>query len=224
MGGAGAMRWSVVAGVLVMGITVASTAAAAKRAKPYKKTDGARVATAEQSTPLDQFVGDQKGCEGGWKVLDGQRFVLDWPKSGFDGALLAVARCAAGAGKFGVGVRLLDGTSSFTTELAVNQWSPDAVQAVLVRDVNGDNTPDVVIAATAMTGVGPTGAQPFAVMDALVSTPETSSSAAYRAASEAERKAMERAKTAKAAGVLLAAAIRRAGKAAPSKSKARTKR
>lgn len=212
---------SMVAGLVASALGALPGAAAAK---PKLSPRAARPATPAQTTPLDQFVGEQKGCEGGWKTIDGQRFVIDWPKSGFDGALLVVAHCGAGAGTMGVGVRLLDGTSAFSSELAVNQWSPDEVKAVLVRDVNGDNVPDVVLAATAMTGVGPTGAQPFAVMDALVSTPETSSSAAYRAATEAERKAMERAQTAKSAGVLLAAAIRRAGKAAPSKSKARDKR
>jgi hypothetical protein len=208
MGGARAMRWSMVAGVVMTAMAVASTATAAKRAKPYKKTQGARATTAAQSAPLDQYIAAQKGCAGGWEFLDGQRFVLDWPRADFDGALLAVARCGEGAGQFGVGVRLLDGTSSFSTALAVNQWSPYKVRAVLVRDVNGDNTPDVVIAATAIPGAGPEAAVPFAVMDALVSTPETASTAAYRAAAEVERAAMAKAKTVKAAATLLAMKIR----------------
>lgn len=209
----------------VAGVGVASAAPSGKAAKASKAAKagkgrrGARAATAEQTTPLDQFVGEQKGCEGGWKTIDGQRFVLDWAKSGFDGALLVVAHCGAGAGKMGVGVRLLDGTSSYSAELAVNQWSPDEVKAVLVRDVNGDNVPDVVLAATAITGVGPTGAQPFAVMDALVSTPETSSTAVYRAAVEKEREAMAKAKDVRAAATALERKIRGTKTMGPAKKR-----
>ncbi|MEY3012116.1 MAG: hypothetical protein RIT45_851 [Pseudomonadota bacterium] len=209
-------------GLVVVGIgaVVSLFGPAAAHAKGKAKGKrGARVATAEQTTPLDQYVAEQKGCEGGWKTLDGQRFVLDWPKSGFDGALVVVASCGEGAGKYGVGVRLLDGTSSFSTELAVNQWSPDAVKAVLVRDVNGDGVPDVVLAATAMTGVGPTGAQPFAVMDALVSTPDTSNTAIYRAAAEHEREAMAKAKNVRAAATALERKLAGTKRPLPAKGK-----
>lgn len=209
-------------GLVVVGIgaVVSLFGPAAAHAKGKAKAKrGAWVATAEQTTPLDQYVAEQKGCEGGWKTLDGQRFVLDWPKSGFDGALVVVASCGEGAGQYGVGVRLLDGTSSFSTELAVNQWSPDAVKAVLVRDVNGDGVPDVVLAATAMTGVGPTGAQPFAVMDALVSTPDTSNTAIYRAAVEKEREAMAKAKDVRAAATALERKIAGTKRPLPTKGK-----
>lgn len=190
-------------------------------AKPKWTARSKHPATPAQTVPLDQFVAEQKGCERGWKTLEGERFVIDWPKSSLDGALLVVARCNVGPGQLGVGVRLLDGTSSFSTELAVNGWAPDDLNEVLVRDVNGDKVPDIVLAATAITGAGPTGAQPFPVMDALISTPETSSTAIYRAATEAERKAMERAKTAKAAGVRLATAIRQAAAKARKRGKSR---
>jgi hypothetical protein len=42
-----------------------------------------------------------------------------------------------------------------------DQWSCFDVTAVAFRDVNGDRLKDVLVLATAITGVGPTGARPF---------------------------------------------------------------
>lgn len=42
-----------------------------------------------------------------------------------------------------------------------NTWACMGVQAVAFRDVNRDGAKDVVIIATAITGIGPNGAKPF---------------------------------------------------------------
>jgi hypothetical protein len=42
-----------------------------------------------------------------------------------------------------------------------DQWSCFDVTAISFRDVNGDGRKDVLVLATAITGIGPTGAQPF---------------------------------------------------------------
>jgi len=93
-------------------------------------------------------------------VIEKQSF--DTSFKGFGAVRFVTLRgTAGGPGKCRFELRRAGRTVYRFPAAYADQWSCFDVTAVAFRDVNGDGRKDVLVLATAITGIGPTGAQPF---------------------------------------------------------------
>jgi hypothetical protein len=108
----------------------------------------AAVALAASTASAEQSVVAKQSFDTSFKGFGAVRFVT-------------LRDTAGGPGKCRFELRRAGQTVYRFPMAYADQWSCFDVTAVAFRDVNDDGRKDVLVLATAVTGIGPTGAQPF---------------------------------------------------------------
>jgi len=156
------LSWLCLCGVL--SLPLSSWAKAPPPVKAVKLTE-------KELESLERSEALWKRCEQP-RLAENQNFRLQQPGSPLDGRALVAVLCL----DMGVGVRFglfKDGKlEQLLPEHPASAWNADEVQAVSFSDVDGDGRSDLVTIVSAMSGVGPTAAEPFNVGAVWFQTPE----------------------------------------------------
>lgn len=92
-----------------------------------------------------------------------QSFRLQQKGAPLDGALLISMMCQDNVGVVAFGLYRNGQLEQALPAHPANTWSVEEIQAIAFPDVNGDGRFELLTIVSAMTGMGPTGAEPFNV-------------------------------------------------------------
>jgi hypothetical protein len=112
-------------------------------------------------------------CDSGWVIASKHSFRLSGPGDVRDQAVFASAHCDDSR-RYAFVTRLRSGeVMAWESHAVHNEPMPWEVEGISFADVNHDGHADLLVAVSAMTGVGPDGAKPYIIMDALISSADT---------------------------------------------------
>lgn len=155
--------------LLLLSVALAAPLGAQDGGAPRARARGRLVrADTEQAARARALAGEH--C-----TLDAPHtYRIEQPGSSLDGALLAPVLCTGDGPRNQLHVRIVVGghVTQSLDDHAANAWFVSDVRAVGLGDVDGDGLADPIVIASAMSGMGPDGAVPFAVPDFWLSRAE----------------------------------------------------
>jgi hypothetical protein len=152
--------WSLVCWLLLACLPLPSLAQQAP-AKPLPRLKAVPVTEQEAGTVrLMELMTD--ACPVG-TVNEAQSFRIDQPGASQHNALFITMQCNDHPFTVGFGFYRVGELQRKLPSHPANQWTVDEVKAVSFPDLNGDGRFEVLAIVSAMSGMGPEGAYPFAV-------------------------------------------------------------